>query len=938
MIETCSSQSSTAEKLLLLWDQSRLSGRLVHICRYLTGLWVMAGLVLLSVPSLAADPAPSPSIMTGIFIGTNSAISIDTPSLPDTTTIAEASGPLHLRAPIAAPATAQNTAFAAATLSTSQLDSVSRGFQLVQNNNTGEPPSPPRLKADAIANHQTAGDNQNTQDPQTPPAGQPIDETPPQDDAIPIEAVPPYTDDLSNLTPKPVINIGDTYAWIIAIVVFVLFALFFAWAVKWLVTNALQGEDNVEDPLFQATDERLYRFDDYDDQVETNRAGFLHDDNHGVIVENDDDHHEPGEDTSLHEDENLLNDGNYTDESDDEPNRKSNFMSWLFGGRRKSDAENDDEAGSLNSDTALIDVSQDDDVIDVDVEPVSATEDFDETSIDDGANEENRDDMTEDNNDNGYIFTSLSPAPQPAAPVAARVPEEEEGYTQPEHVNEPISDIEPEPSSDRVSTPLSAFDAPDNPPQDGMDALEETLNHIRVQNDETVQSVARMEHQFVTDMHNLKVEVADVRSQFSSHQDDINRSMETRFAAISSNVENSLVSTQQRADEAITKVKSMSISGDLEKRVEALDEKVQAQNQSTDLNFSKLMQKLDTLSTPTPQLSRLSNDTAELKTQISAIQQLIKTPTTQPSSQHQDSELLNKLNDAMDNQQELMNSWRHDQVTMSHNLERLNGRMDRIEADLHSQNATLNKLLDTTAHVTSLSLANTHKNQDTNLVDASPIEEPEEKSTHNKPSMNPIGFMNTDNVSSSKASRQNGHDLNGSAMTPRQPQTSTTSNEGASRISPLGLSASAERAMARQPEPTTHPQRTELMDASNTVSHTATQPAASEEEHHPDDKPGAPEITPILIEEDSLIPQQPITTTLPNSAQNSHGRDERQQANSFLMDDQNANSNTLVNEFSQGNRPTNRPALNGSGNTGRAEPVRPLTFNFNHPMKVTTDR
>ncbi len=548
--------------------------------------------------------------------------------------------------------------------------------------------------------------------------------------ARPAGYIPPYTEPAA-IESQPVFgNTSKTVSWIVVILAIFLFILFFSWFVRRIVSNALDVDDYEGGDLFQSSDERLYRFDDEDDPAYAT-----------VSFDNEDEDEDEGD---VEVDSRDAQEAYALDEGP-EARRPRGFMSWLFSNNLRRSSE-DTAFVPTDQDDLRDDYAE---IIDVEPEPVGA-EGEDEypdepahadfrTGGDSGKAQTGPMTPPKDADDQGAIFLSeddIKPRPTPAAvqplkeranqekakpePVILNKPDAEK----PDTVREPDKPVyafgQPaatqwtapklQPEARNPSPPAaeakpgafalknSGYAAPKPIPAEKSDPLAEParsedfretlsrLGALEARQGETARSVDRLEKNLDNQTRQVRAEMDSVRKENARHQEAINASLESRFAAISSSVEKGLANTRKLTDEKLAGLEHMGTE-EIELKLGKLDEKFNVQGRAIDLNFNRLLQKLDTLTAPAPQMAQLAADSTELKSRLSALQEQASRPAM--ASTPDDGAILRKLEGAFDRQQKMLETWHGENRTVARNVEALTHRIDRLETEFYTQKQAL---------------------------------------------------------------------------------------------------------------------------------------------------------------------------------------------------------------------------------------------------------
>ena len=495
--------------------------------------------------------------------------------------------------------------------------------------------------------------------------------------------VPPYTDRLRGPEAEPIFNLSQTAYWIIVGIALIIAALFFAWLIHRILTKALSVDEHEADDIFHTNEKDSYAFDDEEASVATPHA--------------------------------LLNDDERTDEHDHEDEEemapKGGFMSRLFS-RAHKEPDHDEASMFAPSDHRSHEDTDnedrvEDDIIDVEPEPVGGdipVGSLDPLSMDsDAADEEVQQEVSEES----LITVSLTDdAPEvsdttdddeeepdfPAQSHSAPMPLRASGLTH-HQSDAPAAEINTAASDATGPMPLY---------------LNETLERLQTGHETHSQSINQIERTLSDQQSVIDQELGAIRTEASEHREQLDKALETRFEAISTSVETGLAETrnvagetaQQVAREQINQnVDSMSTE-ELKAKIVDLDQKLASQSQTSDNNFNRLMQKLETLSTPVPQLSKLANDTSELKTRLSALQRVTEEKPSEPADalpikiQEENSAFLRKVEASLSEHHRSLNAFREENRTLSTKFDGLNDRIDRMERDIQVQQSSLLEVIE----------------------------------------------------------------------------------------------------------------------------------------------------------------------------------------------------------------------------------------------------
>ncbi len=459
---------------------------------------------------------------------------------------------------------------------------------------------------------------------------------------LPANAVPPYTERLPNAKTDSIVNAPQAASWIIAILALLLFALFLAWLIRRILVNSHAVNEAAENDLFQTTQRDIYSFDEDNSLDETTDE--VDENVHQTLNDIDDDEEIETEDVTV----------------------KPGFMARLFSGH-KDTLDMADEIGLSQSDIDA--VKQDDDkIIDVEVEPLPIPDrnDFMENETDFNAN--NHDEALE------RAFMAM--------PQGSKA----ETNVQEAEAEDPQVEVEDNMDNARQEKPHQE------------PAYMETLQRLKIEQDQTNASVAQLAEKFVVQSEDTHAKLETMKQEAAQQHNALDKKIETKFINISNNVSTNLARTQRLTEKKLSQVNNMSTE-DIELKIKNLDNRFENQSRTIDNNFSKLMQKLDTLSTPAPQLNRLTSDTSDLKKQIATLESLTKQqPQAQafmsPPADPRENEILKRLETSLNMQQKSMASWREENIQLSKNFTALSSRIDMIEEDLRKQNSALIEVLE----------------------------------------------------------------------------------------------------------------------------------------------------------------------------------------------------------------------------------------------------
>ncbi len=273
--------------------------------------------------------------------------------------------------------------------------------------------------------------------------------------------------------------------------------------------------------------------------------------------------------------------------------------------------------------------------------------------------------------------------------------------------HEPAQEIEtvsfePDPTPQTFHVAPHTLSTPEPVTENLPDELEETLKNLDIKHSENSQSINNLEQQLVSHHESIHNELTTIRDEAMTHRTHLDETMETRFAAISNSVETGLSKTERLAKEKLAQANNMN-TGEFETIISKLDKKINDQSRVSDVNFNRVLQKLDNLGTPAPQLSRLANDTSELKTQIAALQRLTREPAPAPiplvnaeetKAREQNTQILRNLETALGEQSRSLHAFREENRVLSRKFDALNDRIDRMESEMQNQRSSLVEVIE----------------------------------------------------------------------------------------------------------------------------------------------------------------------------------------------------------------------------------------------------
>ena len=741
--------------------------------------------------------------------------------------------------------------------------------------------------------------------------------------SVPADIVPPYTTGDPTAGSEPVLQTSNLVSWSLAIGFAVLAVGFFFWYLRRLLRDALDVDDEEATELFRATDEESYSFDE-DDGVSPRQDERLFQgvdraspqfDRDAIADDEGDGYPDDDESDSVADEE--------------QAGEKRGLMSWLF--KRRSPAP--EGAADLFTDSSPY--KDEESVIDVEPEPVGAYADEtsdDEAEViilaehaDDQDGEPDGHDPVDDDEDKALEQEfSASPETADTSETDAVAPKPEAKPARDEmHVEGPrVRTIEPltvrmtdEPSTPRslsnlnepVALAASTFDKPaedavsrqqesasQNPGETEdriqplaepigqphtLAPLENSLAQLESRQNETARAVSNIERQMVSQSQSLQADIIAVRNQMNSQNQTINRNLDTRLASFSNHVEKALTQTRQHVDQKLLQDDDDMKAKELEAKLGQLDERVTSQGRVIESSFAKMMQKLDGLSTPDQQLSRLTGDTTHLKNQMASLQQVVHTQAMKASDtaeREQNTRMFSELQSAMTDQQNLLSLWRQENQSLTRNVENLNLRMDRIENDILGQRHILDQLLERPSYVEP-------------PVTETPESQRESGNSDPSFSFDPLGFMgDTSNAEPDEPAEEPKFDQSPQAFfAPREPRANGWNNpEPRPTVSPLGV----DYARVENPQTANGFHREPPLEL-------APQPVVHQQEEEKAD------ITPITFSMDSLDERRPAPPAAPSLS-----------------------AATPL-------RPVERPEPNRDENG--EQKIRPLTFNFSSSPKPT---
>ncbi len=568
---------------------------------------------------------------------------------------------------------------------------------------------------------------------------------------VPADVVPPYSQNYRGPNIQPLFKLSQTTTWIIFILLSLLAILLFTWFLIKRVKEATAIRKNQTESIFQANDD-TYRFDD--DEIDYNKkteaeefkADHLLDDSlshetdeASVVILKEE--YEDTNETATNDEGDQHQERSDEDQSIDDPDHQKNgFLTRLFSGNRERagddtdpifvDAEfSDDDHDENNLENSEHDhsetVSQNhDQVIDVDPEPVT----------DDGGELEpvyiNEDEISDDS----YFPQSELPVPDVADDFSSDLERE---FTTEADLSITQSDTPGFHPQHIITAPMPEIDHKHEGNSAVPPEIIKTLETLEIKQAESSQTINTLAQQLAEQQEGVKSEISAIRTETSQIQSQISKNLDTKFAAFSTNVKSEI----QRNEEKIALKNSQGHemnNEELKLKLLELDKKVINQSKVTELNFHRVMQKLESISAPTPQLTKLADDTSELKSQLSLLQQVTQEqrsaqePISSPQALKEreiNNEILRKLDASLNEQGRNLNDFREENRALASKFDRLNDRIDRMETDLQSQRSSLIEVLE----------RYNHKQEDVKTYT------PSEPVTVEKPEasqINPLGIIN----------------------------------------------------------------------------------------------------------------------------------------------------------------------------------------------------
>ncbi|MEO0673427.1 MAG: hypothetical protein AAFY32_00295, partial [Pseudomonadota bacterium] len=222
-------------------------------------------------------------------------------------------------------------------------------------------------------------------------------------------------------------------------------------------------------------------------------------------------------------------------------------------------------------------------------------------------------------------------------------------------------------ASGRAPQPVASA-APTPPPE--ARETEQMLQRLEKRQQETGEAISDLRQKYTAQAQKLTTELGNFRAQTNSFQQSTNQTLEKRFAAISTTLEQGLAETRRLTDEKINHVSKQATemnTEDLEKKLQHLDERFTSQARLTDMNFGKVIQKLDGAAA------------------------------TKPNPASQDIALLRAMQVSLDESKSMLSNFQSETQLTARNVAHMGDRMASLEAELSEQRQMVNTLIDEVA-------------------------------------------------------------------------------------------------------------------------------------------------------------------------------------------------------------------------------------------------
>ncbi len=530
----------------------------------------------------------------------------------------------------------------------------------------------------------------------------------------PAEIVPPYGQKYQGPDIPPLLNLSQATTWIIFAVICLLAILLFGWILTRRLKDVVSARDREETDLFHARDDESYSFDDTDDYgpAELNeKSGLL-----------DTDPIDPDMDANL--ETGSLQDAMSIDISDhdgeneneftqDEDAQKTGFLSRLFSSNRNSNLKDDDalfvESEFVDPDHNEFneDAPENHEIIDVEPEPLEeGASTFVSENTPEIPDEPEYEEITETVIQEATEETDSDPFFQMSDPLTITEPEIDVAASNESLFEKDNVSFQPQPFMD--------VNLPQTPEPELPAEIVQSLNSLEAKQSESSQAINELQKQFSDHSTGTKNELSTIRNETDALQTNIDRKMETKFSLFANNMQTTmqtnLSQTEKMTAEKISQVENMNTK-ELKSKLLELDKKFIDQSRAAEMNFNRVLRRLETIDTPTPQLTKLTNDTTELKNQLAQLQQAAKeqqerelaapdpAPVNLMNEQYikerdMNNGILRKLEASLNEQTRSLRDFRQENRALSGKFDTLNNRIDRMESDLQSQRSSLIEVLE----------------------------------------------------------------------------------------------------------------------------------------------------------------------------------------------------------------------------------------------------
>ena len=532
-------------------------------------------------------------------------------------------------------------------------------------------------------------------------------------ETAPAEIVPPYGQKYQGPDIPPLLNLSQATTWIIFAVICLLAILLFGWILTRRLKDVVANREREDVDLFQARDDESYSFDDADDygSAELNEKSELLDSD--PIEEDLDANLETGSLQDAMSMDMPDHDGENENEFAQEEEQKTGFLSRLFSSNRNSSLQDDDalfvESEFVDPDHNELneDAPENHEIIDVEPEPLEEdAPTFVSENTPEIPDEPEHEEITETVIQETAEETDPEPLFQMYDPLTITEPEIDVTASNEGHFEKDTVSFEPQPFMD-VNLPQTS--EPELPAE-----IVQNLNSLEAKQSESSQAINDLQKQFTDHSAGTKNELSTIRNETNALQTHLDHKMETKFSLFANNMQTTmqtnLSQTEKMTADKISQVENMNTK-ELKSKLHELDKKFIDQSRAAEMNFNRVLRRLETIDTPTPQLTKLTNDTTELKNQLAQLQKAAKdqqerelaapdhAPVSLMNEQYikerdMNNGILRKLEASLNEQTRSLHDFRQENRALSGKFDTLNNRIDRMEADLQSQRSNLIEVLE----------------------------------------------------------------------------------------------------------------------------------------------------------------------------------------------------------------------------------------------------